>query len=177
MNKQTTSNVFLTMLLTVGMVGWAHADGQSFTATLSGDQEVVVDADGNFVPGGTETDATGRLTVSFDAGFTKVTVNLKVEGLVGAFGAAHLHCGLAGQNGPVAFGLNNPGPLDFDGQRIRGELTNADFSGGDCEPLVGRPINNIAALAFAMREGLIYVNVHTDAFPPGEIRGQLVAKK
>ncbi len=39
---------------------------------------------------------------------------------------------------------------------------------------IGRPVNNIAALALAMRDGLIYINVHTAAFGGGEIRGQLL---
>jgi hypothetical protein len=40
--------------------------------------------------------------------------------------------------------------------------------------VVGRPVNNIAALAFAKRDGLIYVNLHTPTQPAGEVRGQLV---
>jgi hypothetical protein len=56
-------------------------------------------------------------------------------------------------------------------------LTNLDFTGADCTPIVGRPVNNIAALAFAMRNGLIYANVHTDVFPAGEQRGQMLKDK
>jgi len=40
--------------------------------------------------------------------------------------------------------------------------------------VVGRPVSNIAALAFAMRDGLIYFNVHTTEFSSGEIRGQML---
>ena len=67
------------------------------------------------------------------------------------------------------------GPLTFDGKKAVGTLTNADFFvGEDCVSLVGRPVDNVAALAFAMREGLIYVNLHTAENLPGEVRGQLI---
>lgn len=165
----------LFVCLAAGVTTAANADTQRFRATLSGAQEVVVN-DGTFVPGGVDTPATGRLTVRFDAELTSAFVNLRIDNLVGTFAAAHLHCGRPGQNGPVAFGLISPGMLEFDGNRIRGVLTNADFSGSDCEPAIGRPVNNIAALAFAMREGLIYINVHSSVFPPGEIRGQITER-
>ena len=56
-----------------------------------------------------------------------------------------------------------------------GTLTNADSTGADCVPTIGRVVNNLASLAFAMRDGLIYANVHTrPQFMGGEVRGQMV---
>jgi tRNA pseudouridine-54 N-methylase len=56
-----------------------------------------------------------------------------------------------------------------------GTLNNNDLVGGaGCVDVIGRPVTNIAALAFAMREGLIYVNLHTTDNPAGEVRGQLL---
>lgn len=175
MSKSVGSRATMTLLclpaLAVG--AQAHADGQRFEARLSGAQEVVIDSE-TFVPGGTDTDATGRVKARFGKSFGSVRVHLRIEGLTGTFAAAHFHCGRPGQNGPVAFGLVNPGPLEFDGKAIRGTLTNADFTGADCTEVIGRPVNNIAALAFAMRDGLVYANVHSDIFPAGEIRGQML---
>ncbi len=167
MNKLIRSSnvVGLFFVLAMGVTGLAYADGQKFEATLSGDQEPM---------GGTDTPATGRINAKFDKAFTKVRVNLRINNLEGTFAGAHFHCGRPGQNGPVAFGLVSPGPLTFDGKRIRGTLTNADFSGEDCTMLVGRPVNNIVGLAFAMRQGVIYVNVHSTDFRGGEIRGQML---
>jgi hypothetical protein len=160
----------------LAVAGLAQADEQNFEATLSGAQEAVFDDGGNFVPGGTDTEATGRINARFDDAFAGVRVILEVNRLTGDVAAAHFHCGRPGQNGPVVFGLVNPGPLEFDGNRLRGTLTNADFTGADCLEVVGRPVNNIAALAFAMHDGLIYANVHTSVFPAGEIRGQMLEK-
>jgi hypothetical protein len=47
-----------------------------------------------------------------------------------------------------------------------GTITAASLVGG----LLGQPLS---ALVDAMRAGNTYVNVHTLAFPPGEIRGQI----
>ena len=140
-----------------------HADPPTFSAHLSGAQEVPA----------VETTGGGRVKVKFDNALSSFTVDVVVNGLIGSLVGAHLHCALAGDNGPVVVGLISPGNLSFDGKRIRGTLNNDDFLGTDCSGL-GRPISNVASLAFAMSEGLIYLNLHTDAFPPGEIRGQLM---
>ncbi|MDH3317953.1 MAG: CHRD domain-containing protein [Gammaproteobacteria bacterium] len=142
----------------------AFGAGLKFEAELSGAQEVADVA----------TDAEGTITARFDEQLTEVEVKLKVKDSAGMFTRAHFHCALPGENGPIAFGLVDPGPLAFDQGRVEGTLTNADFIGANCVPTIGRSVNNIAALAFAMREGLIYINVHSDVFPPGEIRGQLL---
>lgn len=149
-------------------------DADDFGATLSGHQEVVVDDAGAVVPGGTGSTASGRIDVEFGDAYAQLHVNLSIQNLANAFAAAHFHCGRPGENGPIVFGLVNPGNLAFDGTTIRGTLKNADYTGEDCVELIGRPVNNLVSLAFAMRDGLIYANVHTDAFPAGEIRGQML---
>ncbi len=156
--------VGLFFLLTMGVAGLAYADHQEFEAQLSGAQAVTE----------VVTTGRGRIQVKFNRAFKRVMVDVTIRELVGTFAAAHFHCARPGENGPVVFGLVAPGPLALEGNKILGTLKNADFNGGDCVGPVGRPVNNIAALAFAMRDGLIYLNVHTDSVPSGEIRGQLV---
>ena len=91
---------------------------------------------------------------------------------------AHLHCGRPGENGAVVVFLSgfNPEGADVNGLLAEGTRTNAEIEAGasDCETLIGRPVRNIASLAAAAAEGLIYANVHTVANPPGEVRGQLI---
>jgi hypothetical protein len=85
---------------------------------------------------------------------------------------AHIHIGAAGVNGPVAIWLYPPAPparliagavAGFIGE---GTITTANFAG----PLAGQPFS---ALLTAMNTGQAYVNVHTNQFPGGEIRGQI----
>ena len=64
--------------------------------------------------------------------------------------------------------------LDVSSLKLEGIFTNADYTGSDCVPTIGRVVNILASLAFAMREGLIYDNVHTVFRPGGEVRGQMI---
>ena len=156
----------------------AHADqALTFRATLTGAQEVPP----------VDSDSVGFATVRFDRGFTRADVFVRVRGDIEVV-AAHFHCARPGENGTIPFGLFNPGQLtDFtNDERVR--LTNADFTGdlgagcllppGDASGTVpvgiGRPVNNIAALAHAMQEGLIYLNLHSPTALGGEIRGQML---
>ena len=144
--------------------------GLRFFATLSGAQEVTTPV------GGVDTDGTGKIRAKFDQGLTQVVVRLRVRKLSSPAVAAHFHCALAGENGPVVFGLVSPGQCEgLDRGKIRMcTLTNDDYSGASCTVEIGRTVNNIASLAFAMRDGGIYINVHTPTNPGGEVRGQML---
>ncbi len=160
----------VTTLVLAGLLalpGAAYGGDLEFEAELTTAQEVPTPLPGLITSSG--------VAAVFDEGFTEVEVKLKVDRGDNVV-AAHFHCALPGEVGPVAFGLFSPGPLAFDGTEAKGILTNADFTGADCNPTIGRPVNTIAALALAMREGLIYVNVHTTDNPPGEVRGQMLEK-
>jgi hypothetical protein len=174
---------FFMLAALLAISGSAYSDERSdrglrFEATLSGAQEVTTP------PGGVATDTTGEIKVNFDAGLTQAEFDLSVFNGVEVT-VAHLHCERPGRNGPVVIFLFGPAdpPINVDGELAEGTLTNTGFrpAGGgtgptDCPALIGRPVNNIASLAFAMRDGLIYANVHTVAHSSGEIRGQLLEK-
>ena len=153
-----------------------------FEALLTGDQEVVEPLSITPPPSpGLETLTTANLTIEFDEGLTQAVFTLDVLDAVGVT-QAHFHCGRPGANGPVMVflfpvGGPPPGPgVDVDGPLSNGTLTNANFRPADCLTTIGRPVNNIASLFFAMRDGLIYANVHTLANPAGEVRSQLCGK-
>jgi len=163
MNRRLVA-IAVTLVLLVGAApAWARP--LKFAARLSGAQQNPEVA----------TAASGKLTVKFDEALTQVEIKLTLADL-SDFTAAHFHCNRAGLDGGVAFGIIMPGPCTLEGTQIRCTLTNADLTPNTCDSAIGRPINNIASLAFAMRDGLIYANVHTAAHTAGEIRGQLIGK-
>ncbi len=169
--KNTMSTLIgLAAVLALSHVAYADDDGGNslrFRIGLSGAQEV---------PGVT-TNTTGGLRLDFDLGLSEAKFRLKVNDGIGVV-QAHLHCARAGTNGPVVVFLLGfvPGGVNVDGVLSTGTLTNTDFLGADCTGTTGRPINNIASLALAARDGLIYVNVHTILNPAGEVRGQLLER-
>ena len=161
-------------LLPAGPAG-ANGDGKKhrdstdeLRARLNGAQEVTTPA------GGVETEADGRGSLEFDRGLTTAEVELSVRGLVDVFGA-HIHCGGAGENGPIIVDLGVLLSGAVDDEIVDTTIDNADIAVVDCVPLLGFPVNNIASLRRAADAGLLYMNVHTGAFQNGEIRGQLLA--
>jgi glucose/arabinose dehydrogenase len=82
--------------------------------------------------------------------------------------ASHVHCAPAGTNGPVGVTLFSGGPVSTSGPLAGGTIEAAD-SGNACG------WTTLDDVIDAMRAGGAYVNVHTLAHPPGEIRGQLSA--
>ncbi len=83
-----------------------------------------------------------------------------VRDLVGTLTAVHFHNAAAGSNGPVVRTV-------FSGSTTSDTTFAGTWSSGDGEPLT-------RALAEELLAGNIYINVHTDSVPSGEIRGQIV---
>lgn len=136
-----------------------------YEANLRGDEEVPP----------VETEATGEIEVAFTKSGDEARFELEIENGLNLT-QAHLHCAPDGQNGPVVVTLfeDQSGKDLVDGVLVTGTITAADIegTGEDCEAAV----NNIADLQDAIDNGLIYVNVHSERYPAGEIRGQLVAE-
>ena len=89
---------------------------------------------------------------------------------------AHLHMGARGETGPVVvnllpddFNANNASQVRRFSRLLSGRITADDLVG----PLAGQ---SIGALAQAIQSGEIYVNIHTEQNPSGEIRGQVGAR-
>lgn len=85
---------------------------------------------------------------------------------------AHIHLAPVGQDGPVVVWLYPSAPPPqliperFSGVLSAGAITAANLVG----PLAGQTLDDLLA---ALENGNAYVNVHTNAYPAGEIRGQI----
>ena len=134
-------------------------DATEFLARLSGVGEV---------PSVMTVKAWGQadLTLNDDKSLSYRLKALRVES--GATQAS-IHQGLPDDNGPVVAFLHRPASPAVDGRlNVRGRLTQSDLVG----PLEG----NFAGFVDALRAGELYVNIHSKAYPAGEIRGQVGAK-
>ena len=126
------------------------ATGQiHFTATLDGAQA------------GVSTDASGSGSFTLSEDFTELRYVITYQGLSGPLSVGgHFHSALPGQSGPVVKGIATAG--DAASSTVAGTWTSSDAS----QPLT-------QALVESLLTGRIYVNLHTVANPPGEIRGQV----
>lgn len=111
----------------------------------------------NEVPPVTSTSASGTANATLDG--DELTVSGTFSGLSSALhevsgSAAHVHQAAPGANGDIVFNLTvTPGA----------DAKSGSFSGS-------KTLNDTQQKAF--KDGLFYVNIHTDNNPTGEIRGQ-----
>lgn len=103
-------------------------------------------------------ESNGKGTAAFTLTEAGLVFDLTIAELTGPFTNAHFHEGFLGEDGPVVRGIMN----DFSGSRASGL-----WSPNDAEPLT---TENLLTLL----QGGYYVNVHTEANPAGEIRGQVL---
>jgi len=139
----------------------AGAQGTKFEAKLSGkNQSPAID-----------TPAHGVATFRLSADGKSLSFRLYVADIENV-SMAHIHMAPAGQEGPVVAWLYPSKPPavvkkgKFTGVLARGTVTAADLQG----PLQGKTIGD---LVDQIKGGTAYVNVHTEKYPAGEIRGQI----
>lgn len=136
----------------------AAAQEIRMVATLNGGEEA---------PTTVLSGAVGTARVTVDAPRRGVTVELELFNLPTGTTAGHIHAGAKGIAGPIILDFTFPTGRTGDMGLIF-RLGQADFRP---RPDIG--IVTIDDAIQAIVGGNAYVNVHTTAFPGGEIRGQL----
>ena len=119
----------------------------------------------NEVPSHPDVTATGMAGFIVNSGNSKVWYQIEGEGLKGVT-QAHIHSGKASENGPVVATLFKGSKDTVNGALVQGSITADKLEG----PLKGKSISDLVSL---IDKSSAYVNVHTQSFPDGEIRGQI----
>jgi hypothetical protein len=152
----------------VGGKGRGTSDGKAFHATLTGYEEVPA----------LSTPASGRFKATLNAAGDALTWRLSYRDVATPVQQAHIHFGQRSVNGGVSAFLcsNLPGapagtqPCPQTAGKINGTIDAQDVVGPVDQ---GIAPGELAELVSAMRAGVTYANVHSDAYPNGEIRGQI----
>ena len=119
----------------------------------------------NEVPSHPDVTATGISGFIVNSGNSKIWYQIEAEGLRGVT-QAHIHSGKVGENGPVVATLFKGSKDTVNGALVQGSITADKLEG----PLKGKTISDLVNL---IDKSSAYVNVHTQSFPDGEIRGQI----
>ena len=153
----------------LGMVSASEGAAITYAATLSGAAENPANASAG----------SGLATVILDTGAHTLRVVVSFANLSGPTTASHIHCCIAApQNAGVAtttptfpgfpLGVTN-GAYDRVLDLTQASSWNAAFITANG----GTPAGAEAALTSGLAAGQAYLNVHSSAFPAGEIRGFL----
>ena len=130
----------------------AHAQTAQYQASLSG---------GSVVPAVTSS-ASGTFAMTVEGITATYTLNV---GSIQNATAAHIHLGAAGENGGVVASLFAPS-----------DPASSIAASGTITALLGPLADDIVGFGEALVAGRLYVQVHTQANPAGELRGQIVAQ-
>jgi hypothetical protein len=128
----------------------------------------------------------GTLDVAISRDGTSLRYRLHYEGLTTATSQvlqSHIHLGRPAINGGIMVffctnltppaGVPVPQACPQNEATLTGVLTEADVVGPTAQGITPAGVNRFSQLIEALRAEAAYGNVHTTAFPGGEIRGQL----
>ncbi len=148
--------ILSTLMITVttnGLTSLVFAQGPPIiTINLTGSEEVPP----------VQTEATG-VAEFVPLGMDSISYSVNATNIEGAT-AGHIHLGAKGENGPIVVTLfKYDTPMNEVSEN--GTITADKLEG----PMAGKQISDLAT---AGANGTLYVNVHTEQNPNGEIRGQ-----
>src|ERR671915_183552 len=155
--KITSSILLILAILAIATIPTSvtnsFAQEQRAIANLSGQEEVP----------SVQTQSTGMADFTL-IGMESVNYTVNASNIQGAT-AGHIHLGKPGENGPIVITLfKYDTPMDQVSEA--GSFTAAGQEG----PMAGQPFQELGTAAL---NGDLYVNIHTEQNPNGEIRGQI----
>jgi hypothetical protein len=162
--------LFATVVLLPASAVWA--DPISYYAGLSGSKE----APPNASPG------TGLAYVTIDTVLNTLSVDVTFSGLVAGNTASHIHCCTAAPfAGTASVATTTPTFTGFPTGATSGVYSHifdlslsSSYRSGFITDHGGTTASAEADLAAGLAQGRAYLNIHSTAFPGGEIRGFLV---
>ena len=154
--------LLLSIAAATGVVGVALAapvaeGGRKFVETLTGQAELT----GGLLQA--DMDGTGTADVTVNVGQGRVCWNLTNLSNLDTITAAHIHQAPATAAGPIRISFFHFGQ-PFDAEGCTTGTTQFPFDRARLNDVIQNPQN-------------YYVNIHTTAFPPGAIRGQLTKNR
>ena len=138
----------LGMVALLAMAAPALGEGRPFATTLTGAAEV---------PGPGDPNASGTAFITLNQGQGEVCFDLSWAGIDGTVTAAHIHIGSATGAGDVVVGL----------------FTDVALAGTDSASGCVSGVSKELIKAIRQDPASYYVNIHSDVFPAGAVRGQL----
>lgn len=145
----------------------ADSKERRLSATLTGYEEV----------GPVSTTAKGRFAAQVNAQETSIAYELEYSGFATPVVMAHIHFGQPAVNGGIVVWLcgttNAPGPSGTPVCPASGKVTGTITAAQVGNTSQGIAQGQFAKLLDAVRAGVTYVNLHSNSYPSGEIRGQV----
>lgn len=163
----------LTQALAVVLLAGVTSQAQVFTfvASLDGASEATPNA----------SPATGSTTITFDATANTLSISTTFSGLMGTTTQAHIHAPtVVAFTGTAGVAVHSPSLAGFPLGVTSGShsmsydlAATSTYSTGFLNNNGGTVTSAEAALLSYLQSGQAYLNIHTSAFGPGEIRGFL----
>lgn len=155
------------LAVAIALPAWAQGGGAASTRLRAFEEVPAISSPGD-----------GQFTARINGSGTGLSYQLSYSRLLGTVTQAHIHFAQRGVNGGVVIFLCSNLPSAPAGTPACPASPGSVSGTATADDVVAVPVQGISAGEFgevlrAMRNGITYVNVHTDLFPTGEIRGQL----
>jgi CHRD domain len=156
------TNSIASAIILASLMVTATTYGLTNTLFAQSEMKIVINLTGDEEVPPVQTDAKGIAEIS-PGGADSIGYTINATNIQDVT-AGHVHLGAKGENGPIVvtlFKYDNP----MNEVSENGTITADKLEG----PMAGKQISDLAA---AGANGTLYVNIHTEKNPNGEIRGQ-----